>query len=59
MSIYRCACLKLWAYGVTCWEIYTGGKVPYPSINIIDLPVLLVDGERLQKPMNDACSDQM
>ena len=48
-----------WAYGVTCWEIFTGGKVPYPGINITDLPGLLVNGERLQKPVNDACSDQM
>ena len=51
--------LSQWAYGVTCWEIFTGGKAPYPSVNPIELPRLLVNGHRLEKPINDACNDEM
>ena len=48
-----------WAYGVTCWEIFSGGKVPYPSVNVIDLPRELVNGYRLQQPSNSACNNEM
>ena len=48
-----------WAYGVTCWEIFTGGKVPYASVNLAELSRLLVNGHCLEKPSNDACSDEM
>ena len=48
-----------WAYGVTCWEIFSGGKVPYGGVTITDLSRLLADGHRLEKPNNDACSDQL
>ena len=48
-----------WANGVTCWEIFSGGKVPYPSVDMTELPKFLNDGQRLEKPMNDACSEEM
>ena len=48
-----------WAYGVTCWEIFSGGKVPYGGVYVTDLSRLLADGNRLEKPNNDACSDQL
>lgn len=59
-QLYACF-LKLlqWAYGVTCWEVFTGGKTPYPGISPTDLPRQLANGYRLQKPMNNACSDEM
>ena len=48
-----------WAYGVTCWEIFSGGKVPYSGVGVTELSKLLVNGHRLEKPINDACSDEM
>ena len=35
------------------------GKSPYPGVNPSDLPRLLTDGQRLEKPNNDACCDEM
>ena len=35
------------------------GKSPYPGVIPSDLPKLLADGQRLKKPSNDACHDEM
>ena len=48
-----------WAFGVTCWEIFTCGRVPYNGISAMGLLSALKDGERLEKPSNAACSDEM
>ena len=48
-----------WSFGVTCWEIFTGGQIPYGGIHPVALFQLLHDGERLNKPTNPACSDEM
>ena len=48
-----------WAFAVTCWEIFSGGKTPYSTENPADLPELLQKGHRLSKPVNLACSDKM
>ena len=49
--------LLQWLYGVTCWEIFSAGKVPYPGIVPANLPKLIAQGLHLEKPTNDACSD--
>ena len=54
-----CSCFLQWAYGVTCWEVFTGGKTPYPGISPADIPRQLAIGYRLQNPMNNACNDEM
>ena len=46
-----------WSFGVTCWEVFSGGKQPYPGISPLSLHWLLEEGQRLEKPNNAACSN--
>ena len=48
-----------WAFGVTCWEIFSGGKTPYPEIRPMDLLIQLKRGHRMEKPVNIACTDEV
>ncbi len=48
----------VWAYGVTLWEIFSFGAVPYANLeNANDVFAFLTAGDRLEKP-ND-CPDQV
>ena len=51
--------LLQWSYGVTCWELFTGGRIPYPGVDPVSLPTLPENGHRLDKPNNAACSEDM
>ena len=51
--------LMQWAFGVTCWEIFSGGKTPYPGIHPMDLLIQLERGYRMMKPVNITCTDQV
>ena len=44
---------------MTCWEIFSGGALPYPGINIADIHDHILTGKCLTKPTNAACNDQM
>ena len=44
---------------MTCWEIFSGGKVPYGGVGVTNLSQLLANEYRLDKPNNDACSDEL
>jgi len=48
-----------WSYGVTMWEIFSGGKSPYPGIDPLTLMQLLEAGQRMRKPTNAACTEEM
>ena len=48
-----------WSFGVTCWEIFSGGKTPYPGVDPLSLIQLLENGQRLDKPLNAACTNTM
>ena len=51
--------LMQWSFGVTSWEVFSGGKIPYGGITPMILVQLICDGERLSKPSNSACTDEM
>ena len=41
------------------WEIFSGGRSPYPAVDPVTLTKLLKRGRRLDAPKNDACSLDM
>ena len=53
------SCSMQWAYGVTCWEVFTAGKVPYATVNLNNILTKLNNGHRLEKPANNACDEEM
>ena len=46
-----------WSYGITCWEIFSLGRIPYPAVDNSNIITLLKTGERLEKP--DLCPLEM
>jgi len=45
---------------VTCWELFSGGRIPYPGIDPVNLARLLLEnGLKPEKPENAACSEEM
>ena len=48
-----------WSFGVTCWEVFSGGKQPYGGINPLSIPKILSEGERMEAPVNAACSNEV
>jgi hypothetical protein len=40
----------VWSFGVTCWEIYDFGSVPYGVRNNVQVQEFLNEGNRLGKP---------
>lgn len=51
-KVFTCwRCLELWCFGVTLWEMYTFGDIPYGNIGENDLITLLDCGGRLKVPV--------
>ena len=48
-----------WSYGVVCWEIFSVGIMPYPGLSSGEVAELLNKGERLSRPRNAVCSQEM
>ncbi|CAI8033456.1 Tyrosine-protein kinase transforming protein SEA, partial [Geodia barretti] len=46
----------VWSFGVTVWEIFTCGRIPYTGIPAMGLLKELQRGQRLERPDNEACS---
>ena len=57
--VFRISLFSQWSYGVTMWEIFSGGKAPYPGIHPTSVIEELEQGYRMPKPYNFACSDEM
>ena len=56
---YFVICFMQWSFGVTCWEVFNGGRIPYPGLTAQSLPKLINRGHRMDKPDNLACIDAM
>ena len=41
------------------WEIFSGGKAPYPGTNPLSLMQNLENGYRMPPPSNAACNKEM
>ena len=39
-----------WAFGITCWEVFSLGLTPYPGVENHEMLELLCNGLRLKKP---------
>ena len=46
-----------WSYGVTCWEIFSLGRIPYPGADNANIITLLKCGKRLEQP--ELCPSEM
>ena len=65
LNKYKCPSFNLflisfqWAYGITTWEIFSGGQTPYPTMKPMEIKDQLLAGYRMAKPTNLACSDNV
>ena len=59
LAPYIYSSLSQWAFGVTCWEVFMAGKIPYPAVDPMSLLKMLEGGQRLEKPPNTACSTEV
>ena len=41
------------------WEVFSGGRSPYPGVDPLGIVELLESGRRLNRPTNVACPDEM
>ena len=46
-----------WSYGVTCWEVFSLGRTPYPTLPNHEILQHIDDGNRPVKP--DLCPETM
>ncbi|XP_064389990.1 uncharacterized protein LOC135337903 isoform X2 [Halichondria panicea] len=49
----------VWSYGVTMWEVFSGGQIPYPGVDVRTLVKFLQRGNRLDAPVNTACTAEI
>ena len=55
--LYNDACILQWSYGVTCWEVFSLGRTPYPTVPNNEMFKYISGGGRLEKPI--PCPNEM
>ena len=48
-----------WSFGVTFWEVFSAGRIPYSGVDAMSMLKILESGMRLEKPDNAACAPEM
>ena len=48
--ITSCNSYLQWAFGITCWEVFTLGASPYSALDFEDMLLFIEKGSRLSKP---------
>ena len=48
-----------WSFGVTCWEVFSLGRSPYPAMGPTEVVDFLDGGSRLKNPNAALCSETM
>ena len=56
---YVCYICFQGSYGILTWEVFSLGRMAYPGLDPKAIVDLLDKGERLDKPRNSVCSDEM
>ena len=46
-----------WSYGITCWEVFSLGRTPYPTVSNYEILRHVEEGNRPDKPV--LCPDNM
>ena len=54
-----CLYIMQWSFGVTCWEVFSLGRTPYPAMGPSEVVDYLDGGSRLKIPNNTTCSEAM
>ena len=57
-SLTQLYIITQWSFGVTCWEVFSGGKGPYAGMDPSALVKMLESDLRLEKPHNAACTEE-
>lgn len=52
-------CTTQWSFGITVWEVFSGGKMPYGGFSPFTVKTMLADGYKLEAPLNLASNDDM
>ncbi|XP_019850846.1 PREDICTED: fibroblast growth factor receptor 4-like [Amphimedon queenslandica] len=49
----------IWSFGITVWEVFSGGKMPYGGFSPFTVKTMLADGHKLEAPLNLASNDDI